>query len=488
MKQQRAARPAKRKVAARPPAVGHDPRLESAPRVVVLAAGVGSRMHSTLPKVLHEVGGRALLEAVLETAGTLSPAAVVVVLGSARARIEAALADRPVTIAVQDPPLGTGDAVRQALPSLPASGGPIVVLSGDVPLLRPETLAALVAKRNAEGLDLAFLSFRPPDPGVFGRVVRDSRGRVQRIVEAKNASAREIRIGEVNAGVYCFAPEALARAVAALARDGGSGEYFLTDTVEILAGGGGRVDAVSVEDWREAWGVNTRRDLAAAEEIERRRAIDRALDAGVTILDPATVRIGPKVTFAPDATLHPFVSLEGGTFVGEGCEVFPFTRIRDSRLNAGAVVGPHCDLEGAEVGVRARVGPFARLRPGTVLGADVRVGNFVETKNAVLGRGAKALHLTYLGDAEIGPGANIGAGVITCNYDGEKKHRTEIGEGAFIGSDSQLVAPVTVGRGAYVGAGSTITKDVPDGALAISRQPQKNLEGWVARRKAGKSH
>ena len=200
------------------------------------------------------------------------------------------------------------------------------------------------------------------------------------------------------------------------------------------------------------------------------------------MLDPATARIGPRVELAADAILHPFVCLEGTTSIGEGCEVLPFTRIVDSRIDAGAVIGPHCDLEGASVGARARVGPFARLRPGTVLGEDVRVGNFVETKKAVLGRGAKASHLAYLGDAEIGAGANIGAGVITCNYDGSQKNRTVIGEGAFIGSDSQLVAPVTVGKDAYVGAGSTITKDVPDGALAVSRTPQKNIDGWGANR------
>jgi bifunctional UDP-N-acetylglucosamine pyrophosphorylase/glucosamine-1-phosphate N-acetyltransferase len=286
----------------------------------------------------------------------------------------------------------------------------------------------------------------------------------------------------MNAGIYCFAPEALARALAALQKNPASGEFYLTDTIEILVRAGGRVDALLAEDWREAWGINTRRELAAAEEILRRRSLERALDQGVTVLDPATARIGPRVELAADAILHPFVCLEGTTSIGEGCEVLPFTRIVDSRIDAGAVIGPHCDLEGASVGARSRVGPFARLRPGTVLGEDVRVGNFVETKKAVLGRGAKASHLAYLGDTEIGAGANIGAGVITCNYDGSQKNRTVIGEGAFIGSDSQLVAPVRVGKDAYVGAGSTITKDVPDGALAVSRTPQKNIDGWGAHR------
>lgn len=453
-------------------------------RAVILAAGVGSRMRSAVPKALHRVGGRTLLEAVLDAAEDLSPSRVVIVLGAGRERVEAALAGRSVAFAAQDPPLGTGDAVRQALPALGEEEGPILVLSGDTPLLRSTTLAALVERQRRGNLDLALLSFRPPEPGDFGRIVRDARGRVRRIVEAKNASARERKVAEVNAGVYCFGAGALRRALAKLTVDAGSGEYYLTDAVEILVRARGRVEAVAVEDWREAWGVNTRRDLAAAEEIEHRRRIERALDAGATIVDPATTRLGPRVRVEPDAVLHPFVCLEGETSVGEGAEVLPFTRIVDSTLAAGAVVGPHCELDGARVGARSRVGPFARLRPGSVLEEGVKVGNFVETKNTILHDGVKAQHLAYLGDAEVGARSNIGAGVITCNYDGSKKHRTAIGEGVFIGSDAQLVAPVTVGRGAYVGAGATITEDVPEGALALSRVPQTNVEGWVERRKA----
>jgi bifunctional UDP-N-acetylglucosamine pyrophosphorylase/glucosamine-1-phosphate N-acetyltransferase len=309
---------------------------------------------------------------------------------------------------------------------------------------------------------------------------------VRRIVETRNATAREKRISEANVGVYCFTPDALGRALQRLSRNSSSGEYYLTDAVEILTSAGGAVEAIEAEDWREGWGINTRAELAAAEEIERRRSLERAVEAGASIVDPATTRIGPKVRFEPDAVVHPFVCIDGASVVEQRSEILPFTRVIDCVIGAGAVVGPHCELEGAQVGPRARVGPFARLRPGTVLEEDVRVGNFVETKKAVLRAGAKAPHLTYLGDAEVGAGANIGAGVITCNYDGEKKHHTSIGEGAFIGSDSQLVAPVTVGRGAWVGAGSTITGDVPDGALALSRAPQQNLEGWAERRRMRK--
>ena len=456
------------------------------PRVAILAAGIGSRMRSSLPKVLHRVAGRTLLEAVLDAAAGLSPSAVVVVVGKDGAPVEASLEGRGARFANQDPPLGTGHAAARALEVLGGGSGPVVVLAGDTPLLRPETLARLVALRDEKSLDLAFLTFRPPDSGDFGRVVRDGRGRPRAIVEARNASPRQKKIAEVNAGAYCFEPEALSRALSKIRRNGLSGEYYLTDAVAILAAGG-RVATLEAEDWREAWGVNTRRDLAEAEELERRRGVERALDSGVTVLDSATVRIGPHVVLAPDVILHPFVSLEGRTELSEGCQVFPFTRLLDTRMAPSSTIGPHCDSEGAEIGPRAHVGPYSRLRPGTVLEEDVRVGNFVETKNSRLGRGVKALHLAYLGDAEIGAESNIGAGVITCNYDGEKKHRTSIGEGAFIGTDTQLVAPVSVGKEAYVGAGTTVTEDVPDGALALSRTPQINKEGWTARRKAKKS-
>lgn len=442
-------------------------------------------MRSTLPKVLHRIGGRTLLEAVLDTATSVNPSQIVIVLGAGRDRIEQSLAGRDVTVVVQDPPLGTGDAVRRALTAVSDGGGPVVVLSGDAPLLTAGTLSRLIERQREKGLDLALLTFRPPEVGDLGRVVRDRAGRVRRIVESRNATAREKDLTEANAGAYCFSAKALARAMSKLAKNSKTGEYYLTDAVEILAPDA-RVEALEAGDWREGWGINTRRELAAAEEIERRRCLERAFDAGATIIDPATTRIGPRVRFEPDAVVHPFVCLEGDTLLEQGCEVLPFTRVTGSTVGPGAVVGPHCEIEEARIGARARVGPFARLRPGTVLEEDVRVGNFVETKMAVLRAGAKASHLSYLGDTEIGAGANIGAGVITCNYDGEKKHHTSIGEGAFIGSDSQLVAPVTVGKGAYVGAGSTITRNVPDGALAVTRSPQRNLEGWASKRKARK--
>ncbi len=398
------------------------------PSVIILASGAATRLRSSTAAVLHRVGGRTLLETVLEAAEGLSPAKIIVVLGPARREIQEMLADRAVTLVVQDPPAGTGDAAD------------------------------------------------------FDRVVRDTSGRVARVVAAKDAVEAEKGVAEASAGVYCFESRSLRSGLARLSKTG-SREADLTELVAILTEGREDVAAVEAEDWREAWSIRTRRDLAAAEEIARRRAVERALDAGATIVDPNSTRIGPWVEVEPDVVIHPFVALEGRCVIREGCEVFSFTRVADSVLEPRAAVGPHCDVEGARIGARSRVGPFARLRPGTVLEEDVRVGNFVETKKAVLKRGVKALHLSYLGDAEIGAGANIGAGTITCNYDGEKKHRTTIGQNAFIGSDSQLVAPVTVGDGAYVGAGSTITQDVPPGALAVTRVPQNNVEGWVARRR-----
>jgi bifunctional UDP-N-acetylglucosamine pyrophosphorylase/glucosamine-1-phosphate N-acetyltransferase len=359
--------------------------------------------------------------------------------------------------------------------------GPVFVVTGRLPLLRIETLRLLAGRQDRGSLDLAFLSFRPPDGAGFAPVARDASGHVTAIA-AEKVSASGEALPEVDAGVYCFAPRALERVLARLPGSA-SARGGLAGAVALLATRPGKVEAVEAEDWREAWSIRTRRDLAAAEEIGRRRAVDRALDRGATIVDPNSTRIGPLVEMEPDVVVHPFVSLEGRSVLGEGCEVHSFTRVADSVLGPRVAVLSHCDIEGAAIGARCRVGPFSRLRPGTVLEEDVRVGNFVETKAALLRRGVKALHLSYLGDAEIGADTNIGAGVITCNYDGQRKHRTAIGRGAFIGSDSQLVAPVTVGDGAYVGAGSTITKDVPGDALSLTRAPQKTVAGWAARRR-----
>ena len=460
-------------------------RPEAPPRLLLLLGGAAPRLRSTLPRPLHRVGGRTRLEIALDAVRDVAPAESLAAIDpTGREAVEAAVAGLPLRPVALDAPFGSGDAVARALGALSEGDGSLLVLTGDMPLLLPSTVAGLLERLRRGSLDAVFLSFRPPAPGEFPRVERDRRGRVRRILAADRARPRELAIGEVAAELYCFDEQSLRRAVSRLRRDPVTGERDLRDAIGILAAGGARVEALTADDWREAWSVRTRRDLAAAEEIEHRRRVERVLDAGATVRDPATTRLGPRVQVAADAVLHPFVSLEGETTVGERAEVLPFTRIVDSVLAPAAVVGPHCELEGARIGSRARVGPFARLRPGSILEEDVRVGNFVETKNTTLHAGVKAQHLAYLGDADVGARSNIGAGVITCNYDGTKKSPTKIGEEVFVGSDAQLVAPVTIGRGAYVGAGATVTEDVPEGALALTRIKQTNVEGWVARRKA----
>jgi bifunctional UDP-N-acetylglucosamine pyrophosphorylase/glucosamine-1-phosphate N-acetyltransferase len=432
-----------------------------------MAAGAGTRMNSDLPKVLRRVAGRPMIDAVLDEAGKLSPSAVVVVVGHGRERVLAHLKGRPEELwfAVQDPPRGTGDAVRRAMPRLAEVAGPVLVLSGDTPLLTAASLRFLLAHLQRKKADLCLFTARPENPGSLGRIVR-KRGRLARIVEVKDATPEELGLSEVNAGIYCFDARALRKGLKSLSNRNAAGEFYLTDAVTALIRGGARVETLELADPREAMGVNSSRELALADAVERRRGAERLIDEGATILDPESTLVGPYVTAARDVVIHPFVVLEGRTSLAHGCEIKSF-----------------CDLNDAIVGPRTTVGPFARLRPGSVLEEDVRVGNFVEVKKARLRRGAKAAHLSYLGDADVGEEANIGAGTITCNYDGERKNFTRIGKGAFIGSDTQLVAPVDVGEGAYVGAGSTITKNVPPGSLAISRGSQRNIEGWAARRK-----
>ncbi len=422
-------------------------------------------MNSDLPKVLRRVAGRAMLDAVLDEAEKLSPAKIVVVASPQLDRVAHRLHSREgLRVVVQDPPRGTGDAVVRALASLGPADDPILVLSGDTPLITAQSLRKLVEEFRRARAAAVLFSARPDDPGSLGRIVRKN-GRFARIVEVRDAAPAQKKIREINAGIYCFRRDALARGLEHIRDDNAAHEFYLTDAVSAIARAGQRVEALEIEDPREAMGVNSRRELAFADAVERRRGAERLIDQGATLLDPETTLVGPYVSAARDVVIHPFVVLEGRTRLAEGCEIKSF-----------------CDLNDASVGRRTTVGPFARLRPGTVLEEDVRVGNFVETKKALLRRGAKAAHLSYLGDTEVGEDANIGAGTITCNYDGEHKHRTVIGKRAFIGSDSQLVAPVEVGDGAYVGAGSTITKDVPPGALAISRGSQRNIEGWAERR------
>ncbi len=455
--------------------------------VVVLAAGLGTRMRSKRAKVLHELGGRPLLRYPLAAVGTLDPERVVVVVGhqadAVRAAAEASSL-RGMRTALQAEQRGTGHAVRCAVPALEGFDGDVVILYGDAPLIRPESLRRLVDTHRDRHADLTMLTMRFSDPTGYGRIVREPDGRVRGIVEQKDATEAERAITEVNPGFYCVRAEVLLPLLAELRSDNAQGEFYLTDVVGLAAQAGKRVETVELDDPDEAAGINTRVELARMETRLRAETVERLMAAGVTFEDPATAYIGPDATIGPDTVVGPNVTMRGRTRVGSGCRLDGTSWLNDAVLADGVHLRFGCVVEEAEIGRDAIIGPFARLRPGTQLAERVHIGNFVETKKAVVGAGTKANHLTYLGDCEIGPDTNVGAGTITCNYDGFKKYKTTIGARVQIGSDTQLVAPVTVGDDAYVGAGTTVTKDVPEGALAVSRTPVRFIEGWTARRRA----
>ncbi|HVR41894.1 MAG TPA: bifunctional UDP-N-acetylglucosamine diphosphorylase/glucosamine-1-phosphate N-acetyltransferase GlmU [Thermoanaerobaculia bacterium] len=453
--------------------------------VVILAAGLGTRMKSSRVKVLHRAGGRPLIRWVLDLAAAVGGERPVIVVGHQRGEVGAEC-DGLAELVVQEPQLGTGHAVLQAERTLRArglAGARVLVLSGDVPLTRPETLRALVETHERERNAATVLTMRLPDPGLYGRIVRGGDGSVERIVEAKDTNERERAIDEVNAGIYVFDAELLFEALHALSDDNAQGEYYLTDVVAGAASRRRRVGAMVAADPIEALGVNSRADLGMVEAEMNRRAVARLMDAGVTFRNPQTVSIDSSVSIGPDTTIYPFVVLEGSTTIGRDSVIEPSVHLVNVKVGDGVHVRTGTVAENAEIADGATVGPYAHLRPGTKLGRNTKVGNFVETKNAVFGEGSKASHLSYIGDAEIGAGVNVGAGTITCNFDGVRKHKTVLEDGVFIGSDTQLVAPVTVGRGAYVGAGSTVTKNVPPDALALSRTPQKNIEGWAKKKR-----
>ncbi len=450
---------------------------------IVLAAGKGTRMNSRRPKVLHEAGGLPLLHYVLDTCSDLGAQTTVVVGHEAAAVNEAFGARDGLTFATQAPQLGTGHAVRVALEQTKARPGvPILVLAGDVPLLRSETLRRLCRLREDTDASVALLSFRTRCPQGYGRIVRDERGRVKRIVESRDASAAERLIDEVNASVYVFDGAKLAGAAQGLRADNAQGEFYLTDVVGLLAAAGERIEALSIDDASEASGVNTIADLADVERtIYARRSMD-LVAAGVVVERPDTVLVGPFVTVRAGSRIRAFTILEGKTMVEAGAVIGPFCRIEDSYVGPGAVILDSCLVRHSRIEAGASIGPFAHIRPDSVVGENAKVGNFVELKKTKLGPGSKAPHLSYLGDATIGSRTNIGAGTITCNYDGLVKSPTTIEDAAFVGSNSILVAPVRIGKGAYVAAGSVITKDVPEGALGIARSRQENKAGWAGRR------
>jgi len=441
--------------------------------VVVLAAGKGTRMKSDLSKVLHPVAGKPMLWHVLNSVAALAPAETVVVVAPGMAAVEAAVAGAggPARCAVQDRPLGTGHAVaaaRDALAPLASAGdADLLVVFGDCPLMTSETLQRLVAaRREPRAPDIVGLAFRPADPAAYGRVILDEDGRIEKIVEFADADSAQRQIGLCNAGIVVGDLKRLLALIGRLGSHNAQGEYYLTD-IFALAHAEGRAAGVLECPPEETLGVNSRADLALVESVMQQRLRARAMAAGATLIDPATVWLSADTRLGRDVTVQPSVFFGPGVSIGDRVEIRSF-----------------CHLEGAEVGDDVVLGPFARLRPGAKLGRAAHVGNFVEIKNAELGEGAKANHLTYLGDATVGEATNVGAGTITCNYDGFFKHRTTIGVGVFIGSNTALVAPVTIGDGALVAAGSTITEDVPADALAVERSEQRNREGAAARFRA----
>jgi bifunctional UDP-N-acetylglucosamine pyrophosphorylase/glucosamine-1-phosphate N-acetyltransferase len=451
--------------------------------VIILAAGQGRRMKSATAKVLHQAAGRPIIEYVLDLAAGLSPHKPVMVVGHQRDAVQKSVGDR-ARYAVQDPQLGTGHAVLQAAPALQdVNGKRVLILSGDVPLTRPETLQRLVDEHDRSGNALTFLTMKLSDPAKYGRIVRDADDSVTRIVEARDASDDEKKIREVNAGIYVFGGAHLFEPLRRVSNQNAQGEYYLTDLITVLREGGHRVGAVVAGDPVEALGVNSRADLARVEGEMQRRIVEHLMAEGVTFRNPAMVVIDSTVSIGPDTVIYPYVTIEGATRIGRDCLIEPGAHLVNVTIGDNVHVKTGTVAEDAILEDGAMVGPYANLRRGSKLGRGVKIGNFVETKKAVFGERAKASHLSYIGDAEVGADVNIGAGTITCNYDGQNKHTTVLEDGVFIGSDTQLVAPVRVGRGAYVGAGSTITKDVPAGSLALSRTPQRVIEGWVARNK-----
>ncbi|MEV0380632.1 bifunctional UDP-N-acetylglucosamine diphosphorylase/glucosamine-1-phosphate N-acetyltransferase GlmU [Nonomuraea sp. NPDC050643] len=454
--------------------------------VIVLAAGEGTRMKSQTPKVLHELCGRALVDHMLSAARDLGPEQLIVVIGHALEQVGGHLAatSPDARAVVQREQRGTGHAVRTVLEELGTIAGTVLVTYGDVPLLRTQTLADLLERHASDGNAVTVLTAEVPDPTGYGRIIRDEAGGVLAIVEQKDADAEQRAIKEMNSGIYAFDGLLLADAVKRVSTDNAQGEEYLTDVLAILRGDGHRVGAFVAGDFVEVEGVNDRVQLAAARQVLNRRLLEDHMRAGVTIIDPASTWIDVGVRVGPDTVIHPGTQLHGRTVIEAGAEVGPFTTLTDTLVGEGAVVR-NAVADSAEVGPEANVGPYAYLRPGTVLGRKSKAGTFVEMKNTKVGERSKVPHLSYAGDAVIGDDVNIGASTVFVNYDGVNKHQTTVRDGAFVGCDTMLIAPVTINDGAYTAAGSTIVDDVPPGAIGVARARQRNIEKWVLRRRAG---
>ncbi len=451
--------------------------------VVVLAAGKGTRMKSQVPKVLHHIAGCSLIARVLRTSARLSPASTTLVVGHGADQVRAGLSSIPdLQFVVQKPQLGTGHALLQTAPLLRGKAGTVVLLSGDVPLLTAGTLQSLIATHVESNAAATVVTAVMPRPFGYGRIVRTA-GRITKIVEQKDASAAQRAITEINSGIYAFDLAPLFDALDSIGTANKQGEYYLPDLIAIFRKQKRSVATWTVERAEEIRGINSRTELSEVTAMVRQQKNEELMAAGVTLVDPATTYVDADVVVGADTVIHPCVILEGSTKIGAACEIHAGARIVNSTLGERVCVRNHTVVTDSTVEAGAFIGPFAHIRPGSKVGEDVHIGNFVELKKTSIGKGSKANHLAYLGDSTIGSATNVGAGTITCNYDGEKKHQTVIGNNVFVGSNSTLVAPVTLADGSYIAAGSAVTADVPAGALAIGRARQENKDGWVARRK-----
>jgi len=453
---------------------------------VILAAGLGKRMKSKRAKVLHPIAGRSMILYSVETARRLPSEKILVVVAHQAEAVKQALENQPTETVHQGRPLGTGHAVLQTQAALADFPGPALILNADVPLITVETIRSMLKAHQDRGHELTLLTATFSDPKGYGRVIRNPGGDPISITEEADATPAQRAIREINTGFYVANIPFLFSALKELTSANSQREYYLTDIVQLAVRRGLKIGALQAQDPEEVTGINTRADLARIERAVRRRIAERHLSEGVTLLDPASVWIDADVTIGRDTLIYPNVHLEGASQIGEDCVIHSHTRITNCRLGAAVTVLDSCVLNEAVLEEGARVGPFAHLRPGTVLHKDSKIGNFVEVKKTEMGEGSKANHLTYLGDASIGNKVNIGAGTITCNYDGVSKHKTIIEDEVFVGSDTQLIAPVRIGRGAVIGAGSTITRDVPPDSLAVGRARQEIKKDWARRGKKTK--
>jgi bifunctional UDP-N-acetylglucosamine pyrophosphorylase / glucosamine-1-phosphate N-acetyltransferase len=443
--------------------------------VIILAAGQGKRMYSALPKVLHTLAGKALLGHVIDVARTLSPRSLHVVYGHGGEQVRAAFADERVQWVHQSEQLGTGHAVMQAMPGI-NDDGTVLVLYGDIPLLRPDSLRGLI--QIAAGDTLAVLTAELPEPASYGRIIRDATGRIARIVERKDATPEEATVTEINTGILAVPASRLRRWLSRLNNRNAQREYYLTDIVAMAVADGVAAEALGAQTAWEFLGINSKQELADVERIHQRNIANELLERGVTLRDPTRLDVRGRLTCGRDVIIDVNVIFEGEVHLADGVKIGPNNVIRNATIGAASEIYANCVIEDATVAAGCRIGPFARLRPGSVLKEGAHVGNFVEIKNSELGVGSKANHLAYIGDATVGNDVNVGAGTITCNYDGANKHRTTIGDRAFIGSNTALVAPVTVGADATIGAGSVISKDAPAGELTVARARQLTIPGW----------